>query len=225
MEMKNLRFLATTFSAALLAFAIAIPQAWAGPVTVNGLTFSEVSAGFTITGGSGTGTEQDPIVLNETVTGLDVTLSIEGMPQFGNLTGSGHSTGFAIQKVVTNNTGIDWDFYDHELQEILGTPSSDGDGLSFAQGYAAGRPWTSDVFMSYNEIILPRDYINFFNGIVPNGGEVTFNYIITDNSPIDLFYLRQRPDFEAVIPEPGTLLLFGTGLTGLALVAFRRKRK
>ncbi|MDY7039053.1 MAG: hypothetical protein SV375_23230, partial [Thermodesulfobacteriota bacterium] len=115
------------FSIFLLVMALAFAFSSvvsAAPVTVNGLTFAEQTGAFTITGGSGIGTEGDPIVLFEDVSGLDVTMSISGLPGFGNLSGSGHATGFWLEKHVTNLTGETWNFYDHELQEILGTASS-----------------------------------------------------------------------------------------------------
>ncbi len=66
--------------------------------------------------------------------------------------------------------------------------SADGDGLSFAQGAALLRPWTSDIFATVDEVTDIRDFINFSSGSVMDGEIVTFNYVITDNSPIGLFY-------------------------------------
>jgi hypothetical protein len=208
---------------AVVALLIFLPAAaLAAPITLNGLTFSEVSGAFTITGGTaGAGTQADPIVLYETVTGLDVTMSIRGFPQFGDPVYDDGYASFWLQKVVTNDTGADWNYYDHELQQVLGTPSSDGDGLSFAQGLA-GRPWTSDVFSVYDEVTDVRDYINFSRGVVHDGDTVTFNYIVHDFTPEDIFYLRQRPNY-SLIPEPGTLALLGIGLAGVALLRRRRR--
>ena len=111
----------------------------------------------------------------------------------------------------------------HELQEILGTPSPDGDGLSFAQGCVTCRPFMSDIFSTVDEVIDVRDYVNFSDGIVSAGATVEFFLAITDSSPIDTFYLRQRPNFQVSnVPEPGALALFGLGLLGLS---FSKKRK
>ena len=94
-----------------------VGTAFATPVTVNGLTFSEQSGAFEITGGSGTGTLADPITITEMVTDFDVIMSIEGLSSsFGNPANTGHSSGFYLEKIITNNTGETWNFYDLELQ-------------------------------------------------------------------------------------------------------------
>jgi hypothetical protein len=201
--------------------------AQAAPITQAGLTFSEVTAGITLLSASGSGSLADPIVLNEAISGgvLDEIVSISGLPSLGNLIGSAHTNGFALRKVVRNDTGLTWSFFDHELQEVLGTPSSNGDGLAFGQGFAAARPFTSDVFTVVNEIIDARDFVNFSGGTVAPGATVTFNFVITDNSDArdDLDFLRQRPNFRVgTVPVPGTLLLLGLGLGGLAAVARKR---
>ena len=210
------------------AVALAVALGLAGPafaVSSGGLTFTSLDADLVLVSATGIGTQADPIVLTETIYGLDVNMSIAGLP---NLYPSPYDvysgTGFWIQKVVTNLTGETWTSYDHELQQVFGTPSSDGDGLSFAQGLS-GRPWTSDVFTNVEEIIHPRDYINFYGGSVPAGGTVTFKYVIHDFTPISPFYLRQRPNYRpGVIPEPLTMVgLFG-GTVGLAGYVRKRRR-
>ena len=213
---------------AVVVVLVAVGQAEGAPVTLNGITFSELTGAFTIDSGSGSGSSADPFVLNETVTDLDVTMTISGLPGFGNPVGTGHVAGFALIKRVTNNTGETWDFYDHELQEILGTPSAEGDGLSFAQGSGSPpRPWTCDLLPIVDEVTDVRDFINFSGGTVAQGQVAAFYYAITDNSPVDSFYLRQRPNYQPLggIPEPSTLIIWSL-LGGLAVtVGWWRKRK
>ena len=40
-----------------------------------------------------------------------------------------------------------------------------------------------------------RDFVNFTGGVINPNQTVTFRYFILDNSPTDLFFLRQRPNF------------------------------
>jgi hypothetical protein len=194
----------------LTAFAVLSLFAWTSSeasVSTAGLTFSEETGAFTLLSASGTGSAADPIILTEEVTGLDVTMSIRGLTEaFGNPAATGHLTGFYLRKIVKNLTGQAWDFYDHELQEVLGIASTDGDGLSFADG--AGLVFSSDKFSIVDQITDVRDFINFSGGSVADGETVTFNYVITDNSPISPFYLRQRPNFRpgGVIPEPASVV-------------------
>ena len=105
----------------------------AGPVTTGGLTFTEQTGAFVFTGATGTGTAADPIKLYETVSGLDVTMSITGFNTIGDPSAGPFTAGIYIQKYITNTTGQSWSFYDLELQQTLGVASGEGDGLSLGK--------------------------------------------------------------------------------------------
>jgi hypothetical protein len=98
------------------------------------------------------------------------------------------------------------------------------DGLSFAQG--SGIPRTSTSFAGvYSDELFTRDFIEFYDGIVSGAGgyeEQSFglrDYTVSSNEP---FLLAQRPNEHSVVPEPGTLMLIGSGLFGLGIA--RRKK-
>jgi len=196
---------------AILLFAI---PSFATSVSVQ-------SGGVTIISSdlSSAGTQASPWLINESMTNAG-TLQFDGF--LAQPTGTGtHESGSWFTKTIINNTGTAWTSFELELQWILGTPSTEGDGLSFAQG--AGLTFSSDKFADYSRIDIERDYVNFNQGFVDVGETLTLNFAITDNSPESPFWLLQTPNkVDAPVPEPSTFILFGAGLGGLALW---RKRK
>ena len=162
------------------------------------------------------GTQANPWIINETISGAGVA------PVVLNLTNAqtdavgptntlgGAATGFTfgkwISKTVTNNTTAAWTSFDLELQSVLGTPSTNGDGLSFAQG--AGLAFTSTKFSAVHREEELRDFLNFDGGIVNIGESVTFLFAISDNVVHNTIYLSETPNrVVATIPEPETYAL------------------
>jgi PEP-CTERM motif len=188
-----------------------------GPFTLNSFNTSG------LLGALGT-----PWTVNETYTGIGA-----GVLLFtdtdgdslgpGNPTATDHLTGRWIQKTVTNNSGVTWTSFELELQEILGTPSGQGDGLSFADGAAIATAFTSNLFSTYTRQDVTRDYVNFSGGTVLNGQAVTFLVAVTDNLPQSSFYWNQTPNkVDAPLPEPSSLLLLAAGLAG-GYIRFRNR--
>jgi len=182
-----------TFGLALLVALLTAGPVSAKSLTVNGISFSDELGGFTLDQASGSGTPSDPFVIVETVTGPQhPVLVIRGLSAaFGNLIGSQHAAGFAMRKIVINHTDHRWLRYQVELREELNQQSDYGDGLSFDQG-SQNRKEHSDVFAGVQDVDEPFDAIIFSNGDVPIGGKATFDFAITDSSPVDLFYLLQE---------------------------------
>ena len=165
------------------------------PVVLDGITFSDSAGGFEIVDAWGTGTLEDPFTLVERITGSgDAVLLVEGMTrEFGNRADSNHFTGFALVKIVFNETSQTWRQYRIELQENPGDGSTYYDGLSFAQEQGGdARPIVSDSFSQSRVVDEPADGLVFTGGAVPPGDSVTFSLVVTDNSPVDRFYIVQR---------------------------------
>ncbi|WP_197984928.1 hypothetical protein [Leptolyngbya sp. Cla-17] len=162
-------------------------------LAIGGLRFSEISGNFSIVNGR---VDSDGFyTIEQDVYGPDTTLymSIDGFPR---LCPRCSYVGIGFQSVLRNLTGTPWIFVDHEVQEVYGFPSPEADGLSFGQFLPQFRPFTSTRFGLAEEEIDVRDYVNFSGGIVAPGDTAVFRYIFTDTSPIDRFFLLQRPNFQ-----------------------------
>ena len=105
-----------------VAFAAApLASAAAEPVTLSGVTFSDERGGFVIKSATGKGTYEEPFVISEEITDPEgAVLTIRGdMARVGNRIGTLHQLGFAITKIVTNNTGEAWSLFELELQDVI----------------------------------------------------------------------------------------------------------
>jgi hypothetical protein len=162
---------------------------------IGGLRFSEVSGDFRITGGR---LDPNGFVLEQEVFGPNINLFV-AIDNFYNRCPSRNTGGclFTFYSVLTNRTGTPWIFFDHELQEVYGVASPEADGLSFAQEIYDVRPFTANLFGRADEVTDVRDFVNFSGGVVDPGATVVFRYAIADTTPINRFFLLQRPNFAA----------------------------
>lgn len=163
-------------------------------------------------------------------------------PVFLRFTGLDPNTSYTVVKNITNNSGANFITFANELFDPAGnrnddldpmqpafipagwTTSNDSDGLSFAQGL--GIPRNSDAFGTVvaDENSDARDFLDFVNGNVANGGSFFVTYGLTNTSSVnDPFLLGQRANVRTLVPEPSTwaLLILGFGAVGGAM---RRKR-
>ncbi len=161
----------------------------------GGISFAIAGDQATVLQTSGTGSLDDPFVVVERISGTEpVVLEVHGLsPPFGNRVRTHHLTGFALHKVVINDTTEIWSGYQIELQEQLGQNSPYGDGLSFGQLPGVGpRGLASDGYRDARAIDEPLDGVVFSQGMVRPGEQVVFRMVITDTTPQARFFLIQR---------------------------------
>jgi hypothetical protein len=168
---------------------------WAAPISNQGLIFSDELGGFNLLSASGTGTLEDPIVVVEEVTGdRAIALIIRNFSRgFGNRIGSQHVAAFAMKKIVINKTKYVWRNYQMELREVLTRHSPYGDGLSFGQNSFTGVNYTRSTFPSLQRFDEPEDTLGFSGTEIAPGGRAEFSFIVSDMSPVSVFYVMQIP--------------------------------
>lgn len=182
--------LSVAMAAATVGYA-SLP-AKAAVLRLGPLVFSEAGGDFVLTGGQLLGSD---FVLEQDVYGPNINLfiAIDGLRSVCPNRGGCF---FSVRSFVTNLTGTPWILFDKELQEVYGVASPEEDGLSFAQGINEVRPFSSSLFAGVDEVTDVRDFVNYSAGTVAPGARVEFRYVIADTTPLDRFYLLQRPNFQ-----------------------------
>ena len=186
---------------ALILIICCMPAAGAqrndlGHWVAGNFSFSDELGGFRIVGISGRGTEQDPAIVTQEISGLhESTLIVRATQQLKPYVPSGSErSGFLFLKLVTlNHTGHPWIAFNLELQEKHQHPSVFGDGLSFDQLKYSVESFGSDIFNNHLAAFEPYDKLSFRGGSVNPAEAVTLSVLITDFTPRPRFYLRQDP--------------------------------
>lgn len=174
--------------------------------SAGGYSFSDELGGFRLRSATGKGTSDDPIVIvEEIMEAAPITLIIRRLPRAPGQLIPGYAP-LTIVKVVVNRSRRVWAGFELDLQEVLGTPSDYGDGLSFNQVASRSPDAGSDSFADNNRLFEPYDRIRFENGFVDPDAVAQFKVTITDPTPVPHFYLVQDPQLlSASLPGQGSL--------------------
>ncbi len=182
---------------ALLAMAMAPARLPAAPLSTGGFTFSDELGGFRLVAVSGIGSADDPIVVEEELTGTGPVVLVIRRDVVRNPADpwarNGVWTAIYLTKIIRNRSRRIWAGFELELQEELHQPSVYGDGLSFDQGRAVPVEISSNAFAKNRRLFEPYDRIRFEDGSVDPDGSLRLEIHITDPTPVREFYLVQDP--------------------------------
>jgi hypothetical protein len=192
-------FLALLITGAAAAVTIAATRAWAGDAkkwVAGGYSFSDELGGFIITGVSGSGTKDDPVVIQEeleSASPVTVVIHAESLLPTYNFGGDAGFGFTHFRFVARNNSNLAWVEFEFELQEIKDLPSLFGDGLSFDQRRTDGENIYSDHFAHFSRDFEPYDRLRFLGGKIDPYEVSSFGFLVTDFTPRAQFYIVQNP--------------------------------
>ena len=141
-----------------------------------------------------------------------------------NVARSGGATEYYFSERVSNNTGVDWLDYHFALIGLNGSLDFDTDpdpqkSQKTPPPTSAGSGDPKNNFRTLNH---QPGSIDWSGGLVKTGGSVFFTFSIDVPDSISNFTLQQTP---SPVPEPTTLLLFGTTAAGFGLARWRAQRR
>ncbi|MEW6629575.1 MAG: hypothetical protein AB1440_01775 [Pseudomonadota bacterium] len=198
-SLKRFLFTPGLLRGAVLPLLLSMAPAGADPQKVwatGAYSFSDELGGFRITGVSGIGTREDPLIVTEELNSatpmtltIRTTRPIEAFGKAGEF-----ANGIMYMRIdVLNNSALPWVEFQFELQEILDQPSVFGDGLSFDQRNKTPDNIRSSSFSDFDREFEPYDRLLFKNGKVDPLKTATFDFLMTDYTPRWTFYLVQDP--------------------------------
>lgn len=171
-----------------------------GDLVGSPYAFSDELGGFAIAGVSGIGTRDDPIrITQDYLTVAPATLVIRAIRPINPFGVPGpFATGtLHIVLDVRNGSGTPWVGFELELQERYREPSVYGDGLSFDQRRQEAGSARSDAFRSARTDYEPFDRLLFEDGALDPDAVGEFRFLITDLTPLAIFYVRLDPHVPA----------------------------
>jgi len=176
---------------------------------------------------------KDPWLLNETMSGGDLTLQFHGtfgayFPVAGdpltrgNPTDSNHAFARWFSLTVQNTGTRPWSGFSLELRSDLGLPSDDDDTIGFGEIFNAltlyGPPSSGEFhdanFLHPGFEAFTQDILIFTGGRIAPSETAHFNFLISSNTVQD-FYLIQHA---TAVPEAASGLLSAAGIAVLLLV-------
>jgi hypothetical protein len=181
--------------AGLAALCLAAGNAGAETWVSAGMSFSDHAGGARLLAASGTGTQDDPIVLVEEISGPGPAVLEIHNGRTGHLDVS-PATGFlrlSVVKIIANRGPWRWSGFDLELMTAPDQPSVYADGLSFDQPQTVPRQARADRFVQTAREDEPFDRIRFDGGQVDPGQYLRLDFDLVDVNGTTVFYLVQRP--------------------------------
>ena len=139
---------------------------------------------------------------------------------------------FALDKLVTNTSGEDWDLFEMELGTLGESgefiPSGPDDGLMFLTTPPPDEETGLFVGMPVFDDIMDPNSLGYVDGTHFDGATSFYWLGLSIDDAVDgeidgkgTFVLRQKAPLPEIIPEPNTLVLSLSILLGISLL---RKR-